>query len=272
MKQFAVSLPHERFGHFSRRAQQLLDARRGLPLSRTQHQAHQQDREQRKWQGHAESHSQAHAGIRQGDRTSISAPSSIATIPPMASTPWLVYFASRINNPRASTISTRPAGVTGKNLHRVQRQNQRDSADHSRGHGSRMREFGVQPQHTHDQQNKKRVGLHDARQEPFPQRHRNRLEPWIAQRQLRRGTVKTFDRAPVQFRQQVFRRVCQKVDQLSVQRFGFGPRFAVHYRRLRQFHVPSALGGVAAQKRGGVVQYFFLQRFIHLQRNASHGQ
>ena len=94
----------------------------------------------------------------------------------------------------------------------------------------------------------------------------------IAQRQLHSRAVKTLDRPAIQFRQQIFRRVGDQIDELSVQRFGFRPGLAVDNGRFRELHVSPALRGVAAQKRRGIVQYFFLQRFVHLQRNSADGQ
>ena len=48
-----------------------------------------------------------------GERTSISAPNNIATTPPIPRTPWLVYFASRMNSNTASAISRTPVAFTG---------------------------------------------------------------------------------------------------------------------------------------------------------------
>ena len=46
-------------------------------------------------------------------------------------------------------------------MHRVKSQNQRDAADHSWRDHAGMREFGIQPQHPDDQQDKECVGLDD---------------------------------------------------------------------------------------------------------------
>ncbi len=53
-------------------------------------------------------------------------------------------------------------------MHGVQCENQADAADHSGGDNARMREFGVEAKDTKNQQNKKNIGLDDAREKLLP--------------------------------------------------------------------------------------------------------
>ena len=94
--------------------------------------------------------------------------------------------------------------VNRQHVHGEQGQHQRDHTHHARSEGSRMREFGIEAQNADDQQNKKCVGLNDARKKLLARGHLDGGDDGMRQSELHSGSVKARNRTAVELREQVF--------------------------------------------------------------------
>ncbi len=119
-----------------------------------------------------------------GDRTSISAPSSIAAMPPLRA-----RRASETSPParkgQRQQNQQHAREVDGHEVHGKQREHERDAPQDSRREQAGMGELRVQAQQAGDQQDEEDVGLDDAGEESLTRGHRDALDGGVPDRERR---------------------------------------------------------------------------------------
>ena len=167
-----------------------------------------------------------------------------------------------MNSASARAISRSPGQIDRQQVHREQGQQQRDRTHNARRHHSRMRELGIESDHTHQQQNEEHIGLDDACEEALPSRHVDVDDLMMGEREAHGSSVETRDRPAIKLPKEILGRARDQVAEFAVDRFLRGERFRVGNRGFRQFHISPALDGVAAQVRLRVVEDLVLHRLV----------
>src|ERR1700722_6764514 len=104
-----------------------------------------------------------------------------------------------------------------------------------------MRKFRIKPQHTDEQQNKKRIRLDDTRQEFLTRRQFEWYKSGVRKRQRNFASIKPRDRASIQLPQQILAGAGDQIDHLVIQRLFFRERLGFRYGLLRQRRISPAL-------------------------------
>src|SRR5690348_12074976 len=164
--QFAMNQNHpfqargfERLGDFADRADQLLGSRGAFPAMRAQHQAHQENRDQRHGNGDSQRNPRMHAAWRNRRMNEHQRAKQHGN--GAADAQYAVRGILRLQDKQheRKNYEQQAREIHWQHVHGEKREDQRDAADHSGSNKPGMSEFDVQPEHAENQKNEEGVGL-----------------------------------------------------------------------------------------------------------------